>query len=327
MNTRKKLLLELKKKFGVNVSGEILSTKLNISRTAVSKHISILKKSGYDIQSSPKKGYRLTALSSLLLPDEITDNIETSVFGKKEIFYYDTIDSTNNKAKELAAGGAPEGSIVIAEQQSAGRGRKGRSWLSSTGEGLYISLILRPIIPPTEVSKITLMTAVAISEALLNFTNIKVKIKWPNDILVNGKKLAGILTEMSMEVDAIDYVVVGLGLNVNSEKSSFTDEIKEIATSIQIETGIVFSRAMIVKLFLSWFEKLYFEVQEKGFHSIIKRWKELSKIIGKIVSVNEAGQTINGTVKDIAEDGTLILVDENKQIQNIISGDVIIIDN
>lgn len=327
MNTRKKLLLELKKTFGENISGEILSSKLNISRTAVSKHISILKKSGYDIQSSPKKGYRLTALSNLLLPDEITDNIKTSVFGRKDIFYFDTIDSTNNKAKELAAGGAPEGSIVIAEQQSAGRGRKGRSWLSSSGEGLCISLILRPIIPPTEVSKLTLMTAVAISEALLNFTDIELKIKWPNDILVNGKKLAGILTEMSMEVDAIDYVIVGLGLNINSKKSSFSDEVKEIATSIQIETGNVFSRAMIVKLFLSWFEKLYFEVQEKGFHTIIKRWKELSNIIGKKVSVNEAGQTLIGTVKDIAEDGTLILIDVNKQIQKIISGDVIIIDD
>lgn len=327
MTTRNKLLVELKKSFGVTVSGEVLSSKFDISRAAVSKHISILKKSGYEIQSSPKKGYRLTALTPLLLPDEISEDIETAVFGKKDIFYYDIIDSTNNKAKELAASGAPEGSIVITEQQSAGRGRKGRSWLSSTGEGLCISLILRPSIPPTEISKITLMTAVAVSEALLALTEIDIKIKWPNDILVNRKKLAGILTEMSMEVDAIDYVVVGLGLNVNSSISSFTDEVKDIATSLKIETGNQYSRAQVVKLFLTWFEKLYFEVQKKGFHSIIKRWKELSNIIGKNVSVDEAGQTLNGVVKDIAEDGTLILVDTNNQIQKIISGDVIIMDN
>lgn len=327
MNTRKKLLIELKKSFGDNLSGEVLSSKLNISRAAVSKHISILKKTGYVIQSSPKKGYRLTALSNLLLPDEITDGIETSVFGRKDIFYYDIIDSTNNKAKELAARGAPEGSIVIAEQQSAGRGRKGRSWLSSASEGLCISLILRPTIPPTEISKITLMAAVAISEALLSLTEIEIKIKWPNDLIVNKKKLAGILTEMSMEVDAIDYVVIGLGLNVNSIKSSFADEVKDIATSLHIETGTQYSRAQVAQAFLTWFEKLYFEVQKNGFHSLITRWKELSNIIGKKVAVDEAGKTVIGTVKDIAEDGTLILVDDNKQIQKIISGDVIIRDN
>lgn len=323
MSTRKKLLNELKKSFGDTVSGELLSSKFNISRAAVSKHINTLKKSGYCIESSPKKGYRLTSVSDLLLPDEISDNLPTDIFGKKDIYYYEFIDSTNNKAKLIAAEGAPEGSIVVAEYQSDGRGRKGRSWLSSTSEGICISLILRPVIPPTEVSKITLMTAVAIAETLLNLTDIDVKIKWPNDILVNGKKLAGILTEMSMEIDAIDYVVVGLGLNINTDADSFADEVKEIATSIKIETGTFFSRVEIIKEFLSTFEAHYLDVQKNGFASILSRWKELSDIIGKTASVVEAGLTIDGRIMDIAEDGTLILKDDAGKLYKIISGDVL----
>ncbi len=324
MHTRQKLLTELKKSFGELVSGEILSKQLKISRTSVSKHISILKKSGYTIESSPKKGYILKGISDLLLPDEINEGLKTKILGKKDIFYYDTIDSTNNKAKDIASNGALEGCIVVAEQQSAGRGRKGRSWLSANGEGICISLILRPLIPPAEVSQITLMTAVAISEALLALTDIDFKIKWPNDILVNGKKLAGILTEMTMEMDAIDYVVVGMGLNVNNPKESFSEEIKDIATSLTIETGSSFSRVKIIRAFLEQFEKLYFEVQDNGFTSIIERWKELSDIIGKNVTVDVTGKITKGIVKDIGKDGTLMLEDENNKMHKIISGDVLI---
>lgn len=322
MNTRKKLLIELRKSFGQLVSGEILSNKLNISRTAVSKHISILKKSGYKIESSPKKGYMLTGVSNLLLPDEIGHDLKTKLLGKKEIFYYELVDSTNNKAKEIASSGAPEGCIVVAEQQSSGRGRKGRSWFSADKEGVCLSLILRPVIPPSEVSQITLMTAVAITEALLSLTDLDLKIKWPNDILIKGKKLAGILTEMSMELDAIDYVIVGIGLNVNSPIESLDPEVKDIATSLFIETGISFSRTEIIKAFLLSFENLYLEVQENGFASIIKRWKELSDIIGKNVTVDVIGKKIKGVVKNIGDDGVLILEDKNKNTHRIISGDV-----
>lgn len=324
MTTRKKLLAALKQNSGEFVSGEVLSTHYHISRAAVSKHISVLKKSGYDIESSPKKGYALRALSPLLLPDEITDGLATDFLGKNEIFYFDTIDSTNNKAKELASNGVPEGCIVVAEKQKAGRGRKGRSWFSAEGDGICLSLILRPAIPPSEASQITLMTAVALAETLLSHTGIDIKIKWPNDILVNGKKLAGILTEMTMEMDAVDYIVIGLGLNVNTPLESFPSEVKTIATSLFNETGRSYSRVGIIKTFLHNFETLYISVQERGFSSIIKRWKELSNIIGKNVTVDVIGKQIKGVVKDIGDDGVLIVMGQDGHHHQIISGDVIV---
>lgn len=322
MNTRKKLLIELKKNTDCLISGETLSKTLNISRAAVSKHIAVLKNAGYLIESSPKKGYIFKKTSDLLLPDEITEGLKTKVLGRKEIFYFDCIDSTNNKAKELASKGAEEGTLVVAEQQTAGRGRKGRSWFSETKQGICLSLILRPLIPPSQISQMTLMTAVAIAETLSDLSDIDIKIKWPNDILVNGKKLSGILTEMTMEIDAIDYVVVGLGLNVNNPVNTFNDEIAEIATSLFIETGLNFSRTRIIRDFLYWFEKYYNCAQKDGFTSIIKRWKELSDIIGKNVTVDTAASKISGNVIDITGDGILVLKDNHQKTHRIISGDV-----
>ncbi len=150
------------------------------------------------------------------MPNEILDSLDTRIFGKRNIDYFMEIDTTNTRAKDLAAEGAPEGTLVIAEKQTKGRGRKGRSWFSPLGHGIYTSFILRPAMPPSGAPRITLMTAVAIAEALLSLMQLEVRIKWPNDILVNGKKLAGILTEISTEMDAINYIVVGIGLNVNT---------------------------------------------------------------------------------------------------------------
>ena len=324
MNTRTRLLTELKKNSGKYISGETLSCILGISRAAVSKHIAVLKVSGYSIDSSPKIGYRLSETTRLVLPDEIRDGLETKILGQADIVHYTLVDSTNDRAKDLAIQGAPEGTIVVAEEQSAGRGRKGRSWLSANGDGICLSLILRPSMPPGEISQITLMTAVAIAETLLEISGADVNIKWPNDILVNGKKIAGILTEMSMEMDVIDYIIIGLGLNVNTEKKLFGEDIKDLATSLYIVTGIHFSRSEIIRLFLQRFEKYYLLVQSDGFSSIIKRWKELSNIIGKYVTVDISGRKISGTVDDIGEDGVMILKDEDDKKHRIISGDVLL---
>ena len=324
MNTRTRLLTELKKNSGKFISGETLSYMLGISRAAISKHIAVLKESGYSVDASPKIGYRLTGTTQLVLPDEIRYGLETKILGQADIVHYTIVDSTNDRAKALAIQGASEGTIVVAEEQSAGRGRKGRSWLSANGDGICLSLILRPSMPPGEISQITLMTAVAIAETLLEISGADVNIKWPNDILVNGKKIAGILTEMSMEMDVIDYIIIGLGLNVNTEKKLFGEEIKDLATSLYIVTGIHFSRSEIIRLFLTRFEKYYLRVQSDGFSSIIKRWKELSNIIGKYVTVDISGRKISGTVDDIGEDGVMILKDEDDKKHRIISGDVLL---
>jgi BirA family biotin operon repressor/biotin-[acetyl-CoA-carboxylase] ligase len=174
------------------------------------------------------------------------------VFGKRDIVYFTETDSTNTRAKDLAVRGAPEGALVLSEKQTKGRGREERNWFSPSRDGIYLSLILRPTIPPREAPMITLLTAVAVAEALLSLTRLKIAIKWPNDILVGGKKLAGILTEMTTQGDSIDYVVVGLGLNVNTPR--FPDNIRDKATSMLIETQKRFSRVRIIREYLKWYE-------------------------------------------------------------------------
>ncbi len=322
MNTKDKLLINLKKSSGIWISGEALSKKLSVSRAAISKHIRALKEQGYDIESATKKGYLLKKISDRVLESEIVDGLETKVFGKKKIVYFQETDSTNTQAKILAEQGAPEGTVVIAEKQTKGRGRKGRSWLSPDGDGIYMSVILRPDIPPFEAPRITLLTAVALAEALISQVQLELRIKWPNDILIHGKKIAGILTEISSEMDVIDYIVVGLGLNVNTLPDKFTEDLKKQSTSVLIETGEPFSRVKLVQAFLHWFERYYDILTTRGFTSIIKRWRELADIIGKEIRVDGIGKTYTGKVLTVDDDGVLILKDKHGQTHRIISGDV-----
>ncbi|MBU1168750.1 MAG: biotin--[acetyl-CoA-carboxylase] ligase [Proteobacteria bacterium] len=326
MDTRDILLKALKKNKGTFVSGEALSHELGISRAAVSKHVAILKNTGYAISSTPGKGYVFRENPDLLLPGEIRHGLDTRIFGHHLIDYHTLITSTNDRAKELASAGVPEGTLVLAEEQTAGRGRKGRPWFSTAGDGICLSLILRPHMSPSEASRITLMTAVALSETLLGLTRLPVLIKWPNDILIKGKKLAGILTEMSMEMDQVDFVVVGLGLNVNSPPDHFSPEVREIASSLLIETGTTWNRAALVREFLKWFENYYSLIQGQGFSAVMKRWKELSDIIGRDVTVDMLGSRIQGCVEDVDDEGVLILRDPSGIFHRVISGDVLLKD-
>ena len=255
MGTKDRLLGHLKECKGDWVSGESLSRRLGVTRSAVWKIIRKLREEGYVIESSPKKGYSLSKISEMLLPNEIRAGLDTEVFGMGEIIHFRETDSTNARAKELAVQGAPEGTLIVSESQTEGRGRKGRAWFSPSEAGIYVSLILRPNIPPSEAPRITFLTAVSAVEALLALTSLEVTIKWPNDILVKGKKIAGILTEISAEMDAIDYVVVGLGMNVNNPH--LPDDIEDKATSVFIETGKRFHKVKIVREYLRQQEKYY----------------------------------------------------------------------
>ena len=320
LSTKDQLLSYLKAAGGKWVSGESLSNKLTVTRSAVWKQVAKLREEGYVIASSPKKGYLLRKTSPMLLPNEIREELATEVFGKRDIVYFKEIDSTNTRAKELADQGAAEGTLVISEKQTNGRGRKGRSWFSPSQGGIYASLILRPSIPPSEAPKTTLLTAVAVAETLLSLTRLKVSIKWPNDILVSGKKIAGILTEISAEMDAIDYIVVGLGLNVNTP--DFPGDIRDKATSILIETGRHFPRVKIIKEYLKQYEKYYEIFGRIGFEPIITRWKELTNIVGRWITVRATNTEYTGEVHDIDNDGVLILKDSAGKLHRIVSGDV-----
>jgi BirA family biotin operon repressor/biotin-[acetyl-CoA-carboxylase] ligase len=323
MGTREALLDILRDRAGDYVSGEDLSRTLCISRAAVSKHVAVLKQTGYAISASPGKGYLFGGTPDLLLPGEIRHHLNTRIFGRGMIDYHPVIGSTNDQAKHLAAGGAGEGTLVLAEQQTEGRGRKGRSWLSPTGEGLCLSMILRPRMSPAEASRLTLMTAVALAEALIQLTNLPIRIKWPNDLLVHGKKLAGILTEMTMEMDQVDVVVVGLGLNINSPRDHFAPDIRELATSLLIESGRPWKRPALIAAFLSHFEAAYDLIQNQGFPDLLKRWKALSDLIGRPVSVHLLDTEIHGRVVDVDDEGFLILEDHDGRCHRVVSGDVV----
>lgn len=322
MGTKDQLLSYLKENRGSWISGEMLSNEMNVSRAAIWKHIRKLKEEGYVIASSSKKGYLLSKDSDLLLPNEIREGLSTRVFGKRDILHLKEVDSTNTRAKDLAEGGAQEGTVVIAESQTAGRGRIGRSWFSSPGNGILATLILRPAMSPIGAPRMTLMTAVAVAEALLSLVNLEIKIKWPNDILVKRKKLAGILTEITTEMDAVNYIVVGLGLNVNTPLEEFPEELRNTATSIFIETGEKFSRIRLFRAYLERFEKYYDMFKKNEFSAIIRRWRQLSGIVGQKIMVDVLGQSHMGEVVDIDDDGVLILKDEQGGLRRIFSGDV-----
>jgi BirA family transcriptional regulator, biotin operon repressor / biotin---[acetyl-CoA-carboxylase] ligase len=323
MSTKDQLLLYLKEKKGTWVSGEFLGQRLAISRTAIWKQVTALKEEGYIIESFPKKGYILRESTDSLLENEVLEGLNTNLFGKNGIFHFHETDSTNIRAEQYANEGTPEGAVVIAECQTSGRGRRGRTWFSPVGEGIYVSVILRPKISPNEAPKLTLMASVAAAETVLSLVPIDVAIKWPNDILIRGRKAAGILTEMSSEMDRIHYVIIGIGVNVNTPAESFPPEIRDKATSLLIETGRSFPRAPVLRKYLELLEEQYETFKTHGFDPVMKRWKELTDIIGKRISVDVIDTIFTGYVQDISEDGFLILKDEEKgTLRRIISGDV-----
>lgn len=316
------LLNQLKLAQGKWISGEALSRQLQVSRTAVWKHICALKTKGYRIDSATRKGYLLREIPDLLRPQELREGLKTVCIGQVEIRYFDRTDSTNLRAKAMAADGAPEGTLVIAEEQTQGRGRRGRNWFSPPGAGIYLSLILRPGILPQEAPRFALLTATAVAEAVREITMLETRIKWPNDILVGGRKLGGILTEISMEMDKVEYMIVGLGLNVNLAREAFPPDLQELGTSIQVEMGRFLPRLPLVRRILEKFEETYQEYQRQGFASIRSRWQAFTDMIGRTVAVDTMGRRFTGEVMDFDEDGYLVVREHNGGPVRLFSGDV-----
>jgi BirA family biotin operon repressor/biotin-[acetyl-CoA-carboxylase] ligase len=274
---------------------------------------------GYVIEGSPRRGYRLLGVPDKLLPEEVLQGLKTRVF-TGPIHYFETLNSTNDLAKELAAQGAPEGAVVVAEAQTGGRGRLGREWDSPPGVGLYVSLVLRPMLPPMELPQITLTTAVAVVRAVRRVAGLAPGIKWPNDLLINGKKLGGILTEMETESDRIRHVVVGLGVNVNNP--GFPFELAATATSLTLEAGRTFSRVLLLQAWLEEFEELYGRFLNQGFPEILEEWKSSAVTLGKMVTVRQGPREISGEALDVAPDGALLLRTNNGEIVRVTSGEI-----
>lgn len=303
------------------ISGQEISLKFGVSRTAIWKYINQLKTEGYEIESISKKGYKLINSPDVLTYEEIQKDLNTEFIGRK-IIHFNSINSTNSKAKDIALELEEDGVVVIAEEQVMGKGRLGRNFISPKGKGIWMSIILKPDINPLKVSLVTQIAAAAINKALREI-KVETFIKWPNDIILNKKKICGILTEMNAELTKVNFIVIGIGINVNLDEDDFTEEVKETASSIKIEIGKKISRKEIVAKILNNFEPLYKEFIEREYiEETIDICRKNSILIGKEVRVIKRGESIKAKVLDINKNGELVVKYENGQLENLISGEI-----
>lgn len=302
------------------ISGQELCNRFGVSRTAVWKAINQLKEAGYEIEAQQNKGYRLMAAPDLMTEAEIKSLLHTD-WVAKEVLYFETIDSTNTKAQELAEKGYPSGTLVVADKQESGKGRRGRSWVSPSGTGIFMTLMIKPDINPNNASMLTLVAALAVAKAITSVTGEEAMIKWPNDIVVNGKKVCGILTEMNAQFDYINHIVVGIGINVHNE--SFPEEISQMASSLMIEAGGKrFHRAQIIAETMSYFEQYYDTfLKTQDLSALVREYDKLLVNRNKSVRVLDPKEPFDGKAMGITPKGELI-VDTWESRKLVSSGEV-----
>lgn len=301
------------------VSGQELCNKFGVSRTAVWKAINQLKENGYEIEAVQNKGYHLLSAPDIMDKTEL-ESIHATEWAGCEIYYFDSIDSTNTKAKELAEEGHPSGTLVVADRQTAGKGRRGRSWESPTGIGIFMTLMLKPEINPNNASMLTLVAAMATTRAIRRVTGVPAMIKWPNDIVMNGKKVCGILTEMSAQFDYINHIVIGIGINVHNE--DFPEEIAKTASSLYLESGQHIHRASLIEAFLEEFEDVYAEyLKTEDMEGLQKEYDAMLVNRGRQVRVLDPREPFEGKAMGITKKGELI-VDTWESRKLVSSGEV-----
>lgn len=316
----KSIILKILRQHDDYISGEEISKILGVTRTTVWKAIQQLKEQGYEIDSITRRGYKLCEAPDVVTAEEIKSVLKNNKFDYK-IYGYEEVTSTNQLAKSKANEGVQEGAVFIAEKQTAGRGRLGKTWESPYGSGIWMSIILRPDISPQDVSGLTLVTGLAICKAIREVTGLPAYIKWPNDIIINGKKVSGILTEMSAEVQRINYVVVGIGINVNI--ASFSKEIEPIATSLKLEGKQRYNRKDIIVSLLTIFEEYYnLYIRDCSLIAIIDEYKELCITLQNDVKIIEREGSYLATPIDIDKTGALIVENKIGERKIITSGEV-----
>ncbi|GER67904.1 bifunctional ligase/repressor BirA [Weizmannia acidilactici] len=318
-STRKKILELLTEAGGGFVSGELLAKKLNCSRAAVWKHMEELRKEGFELEAVRKKGYRIKSTEDKVTENEIQYGLEAKRLGKT-VYYKETVDSTQKLAHRLVQEGCPGGTLVIAEEQTGGRGRLQRAWYSPKYTGIWMSVVLRPDLPPQWAPPFTLIAAVAVAQAIEETAGVHPEIKWPNDILIGGKKCTGILTELQADTDQIQAVIIGIGINVN--ETEFPDELKPIATSLLIESGRKIKRALLVQRILERLEKYEKIYIENGFAPLKLLWESYAAVIGKNITAHTLKGDISGKAIGITDEGVLQLEGEDGKIHSIYSADI-----
>ncbi|MGM0770016.1 MAG: biotin--[acetyl-CoA-carboxylase] ligase [Halobacteriota archaeon] len=309
------IIRALKEAGDTPISGEDMGEKLGISRTMIWKYIKNLEEDGYVIESSPGAGYVLVSTPDKLYPAEISIGLDTSIIGK-EIHYFKTVDSTNDMAKKIGLK-AEEGTIVVAEVQENGRGRKGDKWISPKG-GIWLSVILKPSILPAHAPRLTLMAGVAVANTMRQF-GVDACIKWPNDVVIGKKKICGILTEMDAEADHIGFVIIGIGINANIPVEELPEELREGSMSLSSIKGERINRVEFVQALLRSLETEYLRFKVDGFTKILDDWISLSNTIGRHVEVITPHKIITGIVNGINADGALI-VENDEGVYEVIAG-------
>ncbi len=303
------------------VSGAELSAVLGVSRTAVWKQIGALRELGYTIEAVPSRGYRLLATPDTLIAAELQAGLETRLIGREMVFLAST-DSTNLRAAELAEQGAAEGTVVIAEEQTRGKGRLGRNWASPAGVNLYLSVLLRPPILPWDAPQLTFLSAVAVARAIAEEPGMQPEVKWPNDVLLGGRKVAGLLNEMRAETEGIHHVILGIGVNLNMTAEQFPAELRYPATSLRLESGHPIARRDFARRLLQHLDLLYSEYLTTGFEPLRRAWEGFFRLVGREVEVDCQQRVVRGRVTGIDDDGALLLDCGAGQVERILAGDV-----
>jgi BirA family biotin operon repressor/biotin-[acetyl-CoA-carboxylase] ligase len=319
--TQEELILGFLSESGEDyTSGEALSGKLGLSRTAVWKRVEALRTKGYRIEAIPARGYRLVEVPDRLTALEVAPLLETHDLGRT-VHHHAVLGSTNEVAFRLAQDGAEHGEVVVAEQQTSGKGRRGRAWVSPPGLNLYFSAILRPELPPQRAPELTLVAAVALAETLRE-CGVDAAIKWPNDVHIDGRKVAGILTELSAEPERVHFVIVGVGVNLNCQDEHFPEELRGVATSLSLARGEKVHRARFAASLWTRLEEWLDLYLETGFDAVRARWKELSSTLGQDVLVRTDRSELRGLAEDIDPSGALLVRTEGGQLERVLAGDV-----
>ena len=323
MKTDKSDILALLRNSKDYVSGQQLCTQFGVSRTAVWKAINQLKEDGYQIEAVSHKGYRLLESPDILSESEILSRLTTDWAGRT-LHYFNETGSTNIDAKRYAEEGAPHGTTIVAEMQTAGRGRRGRLWQSPAGSAIYMTILLKPQFIPDKASMLTLVMALSVADAIVEVTGLSAGIKWPNDIVVNKKKVCGILTEMNAELDYIQYVVIGVGINVNNNNpEEFPEEIRQTATSLKIESGMQISRAVLLERVLAHFEKNYNIFTEKlDLSALMEAYDARLLNLNAEVRVLDPKGEYTGIARGINPAGELLVEKENGEVVPVYAGEV-----
>lgn len=320
-STRNQLINLLAKNQDNYISGQSLSEELKISRSAVWKHMNELKKDGYIIEGLPRKGYRIIDFPNKMSENTLKWGLDTKWMGQ-EIIHKNSTTSTQTIAHELARDNAKHGTVIIADEQIKGKGRMNRDWLSAKNKGIWMSVILKPSIPPHLAPQLTLLTATVLADVIYKSTLMKPQIKWPNDILINGKKVAGILTEMQAEQDQIQYVVIGIGINTLHELHDLPKDLRNKMTSIKLSTDTVLDSNTFLQSLFTIFESTYSEYIDKGFSEIKLKWESYGFKVGKPISIKTLKRSWMAIFHGIATDGALLVKNSDGTIEKLYSAEI-----